>query len=207
MDDSRSSLATLSEQLNESSESKKLPTVSDKELQRAAQIQKIVDLLARGRTIEQACDVVGISARTWRRWRKDGYVADVINAKFNDVTSGVKDLVAESLVESTKVLTSLAKGKIPRNTAINGVLAPRDVIAAQQQLMTLWEKLGGDAESKEREQERLLEELANAHISITTVHVDTVNVGSETQPMPIPTGARPAVIEGEIEEADDNDND
>jgi hypothetical protein len=193
--------------LNESSESEKLPTVSDKELQRAVQIQKIVDLLARGRTIEQACDAVGISPRTWRRWRKDGYVADVINAKFNDVTSGVKDLVAESLVESTKVLTSLAKGKIPRNTAINGVLAPRDVIAAQQQLMTLWEKLGGDAESKEREQERLLEELANAHISITTVHVDTVNVGSETQPMPIPTGARPAVIEGEIEETDDNDND
>ena len=180
----------------------------EKDLQRAVQIQRVVDLLARGKTIKQACADVDISERTWREWRKDGYVQEVIDSKFKDVTSGVKDLVANSLVASTRVLTSLAQGTIPRGTNITGKLAPRDVIAAQQQLISLWEKLGGDTESKEREQERILDELARAHISITTVHVETINMGNEMQPMPVPVGVKPVeVIEGEVEEVDGPDAD
>ena len=175
-----------------------LEPVSDTELRRAVIIQTVVDALSLGNTIAKACQKAGICEQTWRNWRREGYVGDLINMRFKDVTAGIKTIVADSLVASTKVLALLAQGQIPPDTAINGTLAPRDVVSAQQQLINLWEKLGGDQETKEREQERLLEELAAAHISITTVHVTTVNMGDETQPIPVPVGFD--AIDGEYTE-------
>lgn len=174
-------------------------TVSDKELQRAAQVQIVVDGLAAGRNISQACERAGISTTTWRHWKREGHVAEVINDRYNDVTTGVKDLVADSLVEHVRVLAALATGRIPKGTQIDGVFAPRDAVAAGAQLLKVWQELGGDEISKEREQERILEELRGAHISITQVHVLTANVGTMAQPMPVPVG----VLEGEYEEVED----
>ena len=175
-----------------------MPTVSDKDLQHAAQVQLVVDGLAAGRTIAEACQRAGISVSTWRSWKKDGHVAEVINTKYNDITTGAKDLIADSLIQHMKVLAALSKGQIPKPSGIDGVLAPRDVIAAGVQLLNVWKELGGDTESKERDQERIMEELRNAHISILQVHVLTTNVGTRAQPMPVPSG----VLEGEYEEVE-----
>ncbi|NIV33092.1 MAG: hypothetical protein GWN58_27685 [Anaerolineae bacterium] len=164
--------------------------ISDVDLRRAAQITTVINGIAGGMTIESACERAGVSTSTWHRWRKDGDVQALLQTKFEDVTAGVRDLVAESLVPSTRVLTSLAKGEIPSGTSINGVLAPRDVIAAQQQLMGLWKVLGGGEDEHAKENARVLEELKRRAVSITTVHVDTVNVGSEAQPLPVPSGVR-----------------
>ena len=182
----------------ESTSTQLMPTVSDKDLQRAAQVQLVVDGLAAGRTITEACQRAGISVSTWRSWKKDGHVAEVINTKYNDITTGAKDLIADSLIQHMKVLAALSKGQIPKPSGIDGVLAPRDVIAAGVQLLNVWKELGGDTESKERDQERIMEELRNAHISILQVHVLTTNVGTRAQPMPVPSG----VLEGEYEEVE-----
>lgn len=178
--------------------------VSDADLRRASQITVVINGIAAGMNTEDACSRAGISKSTWQRWRKDGEVQALLQAKFEDVTAGVRDLVAESLVPSTQVLTSLAKGEIPPGTSINGVLAPRDVIAAQQQLMGLWKVLGGGEDERAKEDARVLDELRKRKISITTVHVDTVNVGTDAQPLPIPSGVRvidvtPEMIEGSIQ--------
>jgi hypothetical protein len=170
--------------------------VTDKDLQRASIIRKVVDALAAGRSIKDACAIAEIDERTWRSWRKEGWVQDVVNAKFKDITTGVRDLVAEAMVGSTKLLCKLAQGIVPANTSIDGVLAGRDCIAAQKQLVELWKTLGGDMESRERDQEKMIEELAKKGISITQVRIQTVNIGTEAQPMPVPVGAE--VIEGEV---------
>lgn len=173
-------------------------TITDKDLQHAAQVQLVVDGLAAGRTIAEACQRAGISVSTWRNWKKDGQVADVINTKYNDITTGVKDLIADSLIQHIKVLAALAKGQLPQPSEITGVLAARDVIAAGIQLLNVWKEVGADVQSKEREQERILDELRNAKISITQVHILTTNVGTLAQPMPVPSG----VLEGEYEEVE-----
>jgi hypothetical protein len=172
--------------------------VTERDLRQASLIQQVVDALAAGRTIKDACIKVGIDEKTWRNWRRDGLIQEHLNLKFQDIQSGVRDLIADSMVKSVKVLCSLAKGVIPPNTSIDGVLAARDVVAAGKAVNELWKDLGGTAESKEREQERIIEELAKAKISITQIHVQTVNIGTEAQPMPVPVGA--GIIDGEVEE-------
>jgi hypothetical protein len=168
------------------------------DLWRAATIQKVVDSLASGRNIQDSCEYANISTNTWYAWRKEGLVADVVNTKFKDVTSGVRDLVSESMVGATKLLCYMAQGKLPPNTSIGGIFAPRDAIAASAQLLTLWDRLGGDIESKERDQERMIEELIKGGISVTQVQINTVNIGSEAQPMPVLQGAKEVIVEGEI---------
>jgi hypothetical protein len=174
-------------------------TVSEVDLRRAGQIVKVVDALARGRTIGQACKEAGIGATTWTRWKREGYVSEYLGAKFEDITSGVGGIVSNAMIESTRVLASLAKGQIPRDTSINGVLAPRDVIAAQAQLFNLWKQLSGENDTAEREHDRVLEELRERAINISLVHVNTINVGDETMTIPVPViGRRETdIIEGE----------
>ena len=173
-------------------------TVTDKDLRRAAQIQLVVDALASGRNITEACERAGVATSTWRSWKKDGLVSDVINDRYNDIVTGVKDIVADSLVEHVKVLAALARGQTPKGTSLDGTFAPRDAIAAGTQLLRVWQELGGDEITKEREQELILEELRGAHISITQVHVLTANIGTSGQPMPVPAG----VLEGDYEEVE-----
>ena len=164
--------------------------VSDSSLRRAAQIAQVINGLAAGMTIDRSCERANVSLTSWHRWRQEGDVQAMIQAKFEDVTAGVRDLVAESLVPSTKILTSLAKGEIPSGTAITGVLAPRDVVAAQQQLMNLWKILGGGEDPGARENQRVIDELKKRAVSILTLNIDTVNIGTEAQPMPVPSGIR-----------------
>lgn len=170
--------------------------VTDQDLRRTVQVQKVVDSLASGRNITEACAHAGVSLSTWRSWRRDGIVSDAINAKYSDVTMGFKDIIADSLVDHVKVLCEIARGQMPKAGAINGKLAPRDVIEAGKQLFAIWQATGGDVETQEREQQRILEELRTGHISITQVHVQTINVGTQTEPMPVPAG----IIEGKYEE-------
>lgn len=172
-------------------------TVSDSDLRRAGQITRMVDLLSMGKGIEEACDIVSISTETWRRWRKAGQVQNLLDLRFKDITTGMRGLIADSLVNSTKVLAQMAEGKLPTGTNIKGSLAPTDVIAANKELRGLWQLLGGDSESQAREEDRLIEELKAGGVSITTVNIQTMNVGSEHQPMPIPSGI---VVEGEVVE-------
>jgi len=177
--------------------------ISDADLRRAAKIATVINGIAAGLSTKDACARAGIHRHTWDRWRKEGDVQDLLQVKFEDVTAGVKDLVAESLVPSTRVLTSLARGVIPTGTSINGVLAPRDVVAAQQQLMNLWKTLGGGEDPQARENERVLDELRKRAVAISLVHIETVNVGNEAQPLPVPSGVR--VIEGSAREVDGDD--
>jgi len=180
--------------------------VSDSDLRRASLITMVINGLAAGMTIDKACVRADVSLSTWRRWRTEGDVMALLQTKFEDVTAGVRDLVAESLVPSTKVLTSLAKGEIPSGTAINGVLAPRDVIAAQQQLMNLWKVLGGSEDPGMQENQRVIDELKKRAVSITTYNIDTVNVGSEAQPMPVATGVRLIDVDPQVLDAPGGQN-
>jgi len=172
--------------------------VDDQDLRRAAQIKIIVDSLSAGSTIALACSKADISPRTWQRWKKEGYVQDLIADRFDDVMSGVRQLVAEALPASTKVLVAISQGKIPNGTAIDGTLAPRDVIAAQTQLMNLYRQVGGDLDPVARDNAAALEALKQRAVSITTFHIDTINVGTEQEPMPVPAGARIIDVEPEL---------
>jgi len=166
-----------------------LPAIDDVDLRRAAQISKIVNGLSSGLTIAKACEGAGISTRTWQRWKKEGYIQELIAERFDDVMSGVRKLVAEALPDSTKVLVAIAQGKIPPGTAIDGTLAPRDVVSAQQQLMALYRQVGGDMDPVQRDNEKAVEALRQRAVSITTFNIKTVNVGTDVEPMPVPSGA------------------
>jgi hypothetical protein len=162
--------------------------ISDKDLARGAQIEKVVGGLAAGMSITNACKRAGISSKTWRRWKDEGLIQDLIADKFDDVMAGVRDLIANALPNSTKVLAAIAQGKIPDGTAIDGKLAPRDVVAAQAQLMNLYKQVGGDIDQVERDNASALEQLKQRNTSILTVNIDTVNVGTAQEPMPVPAG-------------------
>jgi hypothetical protein len=162
-----------------------------------------VDTIAQGLNITEACELADVSKQTWYRWRKDGHVQGVVATKFKDMTTGVRNLVADALVPSVRLLVSLAQGKKPTDTDIDGKLAARDVIAAQKQLIVVWKELGGDAESRERDQEKLLEELMSQKQGITQVRIETINTGTQAQPMPVPVGATPVeIVDGEVKEVD-----
>lgn len=180
--------------------------VTDTDLRRAAQVQMVIDSLASGANITKACKVAGINRSTWARWKKDGIVQELLNEKFGDVMAGVRGVVSDALVGSTKVLAQIAQGKLPSGTAIDGTLAPRDVVTAQQQLMALWRQVGGVEDTVDRDAEALLEQLQAGHISVTTVNIQTMNVGTEQNPMPIPIGVMPQtqIIDIEAEEVLDD---
>jgi len=166
-----------------------LPQVDDQDLRRAAQIATVVEGLSSGMTVTNACNSAGISVRTWQRWKKEGYIQELIAERFDDVMAGVRKLVAEALPESTKVLVAIAHGKIPPGTAIDGTLAPRDVVAAQQQIMALYRQVGGDIDPVQRDNEKAVEQLRQRAVSITTFNIETVNVGTDVEPMPVPSRA------------------
>lgn len=166
-----------------------LPQVDDQDLRRAAQIATVVEGLSSGMTVTNACNTAGVSVRTWQRWKKEGYIQELIAERFDDVMAGVRKLVAEALPESTKVLVAIAHGKIPPGTAIDGTLAPRDVVAAQQQIMALYRQVGGDIDPVQRDNEKAVEQLRQRAVSITTFNIETVNVGTDVEPMPVPSRA------------------
>ncbi len=172
--------------------------ITDKDLERAAKIVKIINVLASGGNITKACQRAGISVSTWAAWKKDQVVADMIAAKHEDVTLGVREVIADSLTAHMAILCGFAKGEMPRNSSIKGILAPRDVIQAGTQVMNIWKDLGGAAQDKDREQQALVDELTRAGVTINQYVVNTMNVGTESQPMPVPIGAD--IIEGEVEE-------
>jgi hypothetical protein len=178
-----------------------LPALDDVDLRRAAQVARVVDGLASGMTITHACNGAGISIRTWQRWKKEGFVQELIAERFDDVMAGVRKLVAEALPSSTNVLVAISQGKIPPGTAIDGTLAPRDVVAAQQQLMALYRQVGGDMDPVARDNEKAVEALRTRAVSITTYNIETVNVGTDVEPMPVPSRAinvidvTPALVE------------
>ena len=172
-------------------------TVTDEELRRVAIIQIVVDELARGKTIKDACEKAGITPRTWRNWRSSGYVQEVLNTRYADIVDGTKEVIASSMVKHVDILAKLAQGVVPRNTAISGNLLASDVIAAGKQLFSVWKAVGGDRQQDAHDQQ-LLDQLKGTQLSITQVHVQTMNIGSSDQPMPVPIGVDD-IVEGEVE--------
>jgi hypothetical protein len=181
--------------------------VTEVDLRRTAQISTVVNELAKGRSLAQACEKAGICERTWRYWRSEGLTQPYLDDAWRDLTDGLRGIVQNNLIRSMLVLADIAQGIIPRGTAITGTLAPRDVVAASQQLQNIYQKLGGDKDVHDRAQERLLEELMTSTINITTVHIETVNRGDEAQPMPVAIGVRQEgdVIDGDFTVSDDDE--
>jgi anti-sigma factor RsiW len=162
---------------------------SELELQREAKIAAVITNLAGGMTIERACKVAGTTSRSWRRWKESGLVQDALAETFGNVMAGVRRTVADGLVQSASVLVSIAQGKIPPGTDFDGKLAPRDSVAAQQQLLRLWQVVADPEKEKEREAQDTLSRLRSSTASVMTVHINTVNVGTDQEPMPVPIGA------------------
>lgn len=174
--------------------------ITERDLARMALIARVVTGLSGGMSIERACKVAGIASQTWRRWKSQGLVQDMLAAKFADVMAGVRETVAEGLVQSASVLVSIAQGKVPGGTDFDGKLAPRDSVAAQQQLMRLWQVVANPDAEKERVAEDALERLRKQAVSVLTVNIETVNVGTDQEPMPVPVGVevidvKPTLIE------------
>lgn len=172
--------------------------ITDKDLERAAKVTKVINALAAGSNIKQACDRAEITPLTWRTWKKDKIVNDLIQAKYEDITIGMREVLSSSLVSHMAILCGFAKGEMPAQSGITGVLAPRDVIQAGTQVMNIWKDIGGGSNDYEREQQAIVDELTKASITINQYVVNTMNVGTESQPMPIPVGIG-EVVEGEIE--------
>ena len=173
-------------------ESTKLATTdsaTEADLRRAAIILKVVDGLAQGLSIKDSCKEADITPASWRLWRADGLIQQAVNTRFDDMTTGVKGIISDSLVAGMSILADIAQGKKPRNTAITGVLSPRDVIAANTLLLSVWEKMGGSTESRITEQRNLLDKIKEGGVNINTVQIQVINVGDKAQPRLVPVGA------------------
>ena len=90
---------------------------------------------------------------------------------------------------------------MPKGTDFEGKLAPRDTVAAQQQLMRLWQAVADPEEARVADAEERLASLRAKAVSVMTVHIDTVNVGTDQEPMPVPVGVRMVDVEPELIEA------
>jgi len=166
-------------------------SVTEDDLRRAGQIASICDTLATGATIATACEEVGITTRTWRNWRQQGLVQEMVAATYDDLVVGARTLITGGVIEHLKILTSFAAGKVP--VGVNVIaLNPREIIVAGKQMMDILGKMGITFNTQEREQKDLLLQLVASKITIQQMVVVTENTGTANAPRPEPIG----VIEG-----------
>jgi hypothetical protein len=80
------------------------------ERRRTAKIHKVVDALTQGHSVKHACELAGISARTWRRWRHERPEAQkLLDAKLKEVEAARSRTATDALMIKADVLLRLSR--------------------------------------------------------------------------------------------------
>lgn len=175
--------------------------ITEKDIQRAAIVRRVVEGLSSGNDLTTSCERAGISINTWRLWRESGHVQAILKETHDALTIGIRGVLEEAALRSFEVIASIAQGKKPARTDIKADLTPADVIAAHDRLWKVLGLTGLEDRAAESDAEAILRELREKQVSIFTMHVGTVNIGTSAEPVPVPTGM---VVEGELIQDDEN---